>query len=41
MPAKKQITKERILSTALELLRAGGAQAVNVKALAKQLNCST
>lgn len=41
MPAKKQITKEMILSTALEMLRLGGMEAVNVKALAKQLNCST
>lgn len=41
MPAKKQITKDMILSTALEMLRLGGMEAVNVKALAKQLNCST
>ena len=41
MPAKKQITREMILSTALEMLRAGGMEAVNIKALAKQLNCST
>jgi len=41
MPAKKQVTKEMILSAALELLRAGGPEAVNVKALAQRLNCST
>lgn len=41
MPAKKQITKEMILSTALELLKNGGMEAVNVKALARELNCST
>jgi len=41
MPAKKQITKEMILSAAMELLREGGSEAVNVKALAKKLNCST
>jgi len=41
MPAKKQVTKEMILSSALELLRKGGIEAVNVKALAQKLNCST
>lgn len=41
MPAKKQITKEMILSAALEMLRSGGMEAVNVTALSKQLNCST
>jgi AcrR family transcriptional regulator len=41
MPAKKQIIKEMILSAALELLRKGGIEAVNVKALARKLNCST
>ena len=41
MPAKKQITKEMILSAAMELLREGGIEAVNVKALAQRLKCST
>jgi len=41
MPAKKQVTKEMILTAALELLREGGIEAVNVKALAHKLNCST
>lgn len=41
MPAKKLITKEMILSTAFEMLRSGGMEAVNVKDLAKQLGCST
>lgn len=41
MPAKKQISKERIFSAALTLLREGGIDAVNVKALAQKLNCST
>ena len=41
MPAKKQITPEQILSAALSLLRRGGAAAVNVKALAAELGCST
>jgi AcrR family transcriptional regulator len=41
MPAKKKVTKDMILSAALELLREGGIEAVNVKALALKLNCST
>lgn len=41
MPAKKQITKEMILSSAFEMLKTGGMETVNVKALAKKLNCST
>lgn len=41
MPAKKQITKQMILSSALEILKSGGMEAVNVKSLAKSLNCST
>jgi len=41
MPAKKQITKEMILTSALKLLRQHGMESVNIKALAKDLNCST
>ena len=41
MPAKKHITKEMILSEAFKMLREGGMSAVNVKALAGRLNCST
>ena len=41
MPAKKQITRQMILSSALEILKSGGMEAVNVKSLAKSLNCST
>lgn len=41
MPAKKQITKDMILQAALQLLRTGGFDAVNVKTLAKELHCST
>lgn len=41
MPAKKQITKEKILETALQLLKEEGATAVNIKRLAKELKCST
>lgn len=31
MPAKKQVTKEKILRTALQLLREQGYEAVNIK----------
>lgn len=41
MPAKKQITKEMILQSALNLLKQNGMESVNIKALAKELNCST
>ena len=41
MPAKKQITKDMILNSALRLLKQGGIEYVNVKTLAKDLNCST
>lgn len=41
MPAKKQITKDMILQAALKLLRTKGFDAVNVKALARELRCST
>ncbi len=41
MPAKKQITKEMILKAALNLLKRRGFEAVNIKELAKELNCST
>lgn len=41
MPAKKQITKEKILAAAMKILKKDGMEAVNVKRLAKELNCST
>ena len=41
MPAKKQVTKDRILNAALKLLREQGYEAVNIKQLAKELGCST
>ena len=41
MPAKKQVTKAMILSAALNLLRAQGYDAVNIKQLANALGCST
>lgn len=39
--AKKQVTKEMILTTALKLLREQGYEAVNIKQLAQALGCST
>ena len=41
MPAKKQVTREMILAAALKLLREQGYEAVNLKQLAKALDCST
>lgn len=41
MPAKKQVPKERILTAALELLKAQGYEAVNIKQLSAALGCST
>lgn len=41
MSAKKQVTREMILDTALRLLKERGFEAVNVKELAKELKCST
>lgn len=41
MPAKKQITRDRILNAALKILRQRGYEAVNIKGLAKELKCST
>lgn len=41
MPAKKQITKQMILASALQLLMQQGAEAVNVKSISAKLHCST
>lgn len=41
MPAKKQITKEKILHTAVEIVRKSGAAALNMRALAHACKCST
>lgn len=41
MPAKKRITKEMILQTAMKILKKDGMDAVNIKNLAKELHCST
>ena len=37
MPAKKQITRDMILSTAFDMLRTGGMESINVKELAEKI----
>lgn len=41
MPAKKQVTREKIVREAFALVREGGMDALNVTALSKRLGCST
>lgn len=41
MPAKKQITKEKILQTAVELVRQNGIGCLNMRTLAEACKCST
>lgn len=41
MPPKVKITKENIVKTAVELVRANGEQSINARAIAAALNCST
>ena len=41
MPPKVRITKEEIIQTAIQLVREGGESAVNARAIASALNCST
>ncbi len=41
MPAKKQVTREAIVKTALDILRKSGMGAVNARSLARKLKCST
>lgn len=41
MPPKIKVTKEDIIKTALELVRASGEQAINARAIASALSCST
>ena len=41
MPPKVKITKEEIIKAALELVRVSGEQAINARAVAAALNCST
>ncbi len=41
MPPKVRITKEKIIRTAVEIVRRDGPDAVNARAVANELNCST
>ncbi len=41
MPPKVKITKEGIIKTAVELVRGGGEQSINARAIAAALGCST
>lgn len=41
MPRSVQITKEKILSAAMDILIRDGYSAVNIKSIAKELKCST
>ena len=41
MPPKVKITKDDIIKTAIELVRANGEEAINARAIAARLNCST
>lgn len=41
MPAKKQVTKEKIIEAAINIIRDKGYGAVNARNIAKELNCST
>lgn len=41
MPPKIKITKEEIIKTAVELVRASGEQSINARVIATTLNCST
>ena len=41
MPAKKQITKEKILTEAVEIVRQSGISALNMRSLANACKCST
>lgn len=41
MPGKKKITREAIVRTAVEILRAEGIEGVNTRKIAKRLGCST
>lgn len=41
MPPKVKVTKEEIINAAVNLVRNGGAQAINARTVAAALNCST
>lgn len=41
MPPKIKITRENIITVSLDVIREYGAEALNARAIAKELNCST
>ena len=41
MPAIKKISKEAIIDAAVDVLREGGAAAINARSVARKLGCST
>ena len=41
MPAVKKVSREEIVDAAVEVLREGGAAALNARSVAKKLGCST
>ncbi|MDO4556540.1 MAG: hypothetical protein Q4B70_15575, partial [Lachnospiraceae bacterium] len=41
MPSNPKFQKDTILSTALDILKRDGYGAINIKVIAKELNCST
>ena len=41
MPPKVKVTKDDIINAAVDIVRNNGAQAINARALASLLNCST
>ena len=41
MPPKFKVTKEEIIQTAINIIRTNGEQALNARAIATALNCST
>ena len=41
MPPKVRVTKDEIINAAVEIVRSSGAQAINARAVATVLNCST
>lgn len=41
MPAKKQISKEKLIDAAFEIVRTEGMEALNMRTLANKCNCST
>lgn len=41
MPAKKVVNKEKVIETALQIVKESGIDALNMRTLAKRCNCST